>query len=288
MSDALRVCLFGDVIHARKTPSTAGLRGIIDSGERMLQRTTGGSPAVPQPVTVTAPDIASPAAAGAPLASAPVASAPAARTELIDRRRPESPRWPLVAVPALVLAVVAGVVFVKSRGGSGETAPASAPAQAEAPAAATQSAQTSAAGTSTSAATTAAVAPPAGAAPPAGGELPATDAAARAAEAKGTESVRRALAGAVEATWQFYLKEVTKEYGDEISDLKADFDVVVDQAGQFSSVRPGRLSEEATFDENASTALQNAAPIKVGAARRSGGWPMRVRFVGQTVRVQSR
>jgi ethanolamine utilization microcompartment shell protein EutL len=117
---------------------------------------------------------------------------------------------------------------------------------------------------------------------------PAADEATRAAEAKGTESVRRALAGAVEATWRFYLKDVTKEYGDEISDLRADFDVVVDQAGQFASVRPGKLSEEAVYDENASTALQNAAPIRVGAARRRGGWPMRVRFVGQTVRVTAR
>ena len=128
-------------------------------------------------------------------------------------------------------------------------------------------------------------APPVTAAPDANA---AVDAATRAAEAKVTEAVRRALTGAVEATWRFYLKDVTKEYGDEISDLKADFDVVVDQAGQFASVRPGRLSEEAVFDENASTALQNAAPIRVSGARRKGGWPMRVRFVGKTVRVQAR
>ncbi len=282
MSDALRLSLFGDVIHARKTQSTAGLRGIVDSGERMLQRTTGSAPAVLlQPAAVTDPGIATPVV---PPVSPP--GPPIARTELIDVRRPESPRWPLVAVPALVLAVVAAVVLVKTRGNDEAGSTAAVPRSAT-PAVTTPTTNTSPAPQSRpTVAEKVSTGTPAAAVPAAPAN--AVDEAARAAEAKSTESIRRALAGAVESTWRFYLNDVTKEYGDEISDLRAEFDVVVDQAGQFASVRPGRLSEEATYDESASTALQRAAPIRVGAARRSGGWPMRVRFVGQTVRVQSR
>ncbi len=289
MSDALRVCLFGDVIHARRTPSTAGLRGIIDSGERVLQRTTGGSPAIPDPASVVVPAQPAPAVV---TGAAPVMGS----TVLIAPRPPEKSRWPLVAIPAVVLAVVvAAVVFVKTRDASlvasGNVPSPPALASASVPGAASGAAPASApaAGSGGIQGVPAAAAPPTAApAPAASAEVGVVDAATRAAEAKGTESVRRALAGAVEATWRFYLKDVTKEYGEEISDLKADFDVVVDQAGQFASVRPGKLSEEAIFDENASTALQNAAPIRVAGARRKGGWPMRVRFVGQTVRVQAR
>ncbi len=286
MSAALRVCLFGDVIHARKTPSTAGLRGIIDSGERMLQRTTGDSPTVPA-IAVASTSAPTALVVPSPLAAAP----PPARTELIDNRQPAaSPRWPLVAVPALVLAVVAAVVFMRMSGNRDAATTTSASVPPEAAAGAASGAATPNGGTPP--ARPPAPGAPANVAAPATPAAPdanaAVDEATRAAEAKGTEAVRRALAGAVEATWRFYLKDVTKEYGDEISDLKADFDVVVDQAGQFASVRPAKLSEEAVYDENASTALQNAAPIRVGGARRKGGWPMRVRFVGQTVRVQAR
>jgi eukaryotic-like serine/threonine-protein kinase len=139
MSDALRVCLFGDVMHSRRTPSTAGLRGIIDSGERLLQRTTGSSAAVPEvPVAATS-------APSAPMSPTPPAGTPVAppvRTELIDRRQPSpapapaaSPRWPLVAVPALILAVVAAVVFMRK--GAGTDVATSAPATPEPVAAAT-------------------------------------------------------------------------------------------------------------------------------------------------------
>ncbi len=299
MSDALRVCLFGDVIHRRRTPSTAGLRGIIDSGERLLQQTTGGSAAIPEvPVAATS----APSAPRVPTPPAGTPAAPPVRTELIDHHRQPapaaSPRWPLVAVPALILAVVAAVVFMKTSGSP--DAATSVPVTAEPVAAATSGGAsgtgdapvTPSAPASTAPPTTPLPAAPQAPAAPSSAPVPdanaAIDEATRAAEAKGTEAVRRALAGAVAATWRFYLKDVTKEYGDEISDLRADFDVVVDQAGQFASVRPGKLSEEAVYDENASTALQNAAPIRVGAARRKGRWPMRVRFVGQTVRVQAR
>lgn len=287
MSDALRVCLFGDVIHARKTPSTAGLRGIIDSGERMLQRTTGASAPIPEVAVAQASAPTALIAPAAPTSPAPVA--PPAQSEMIDRRRPPSPRWPLVAIPALVLALVAAVVLMRTRG-NGAAASTPAPPEPEAAAAAAPTAAPAIGGTPVtpppvpSAPSTA----PSSAAPAPADANVAVDEATRAAEAKGTETVRRALTGAVDATWRIALKDVTKEYGEEISDLRADFDVVVDQSGQFASVRPGKLSEEAVFDESASTALQNAAPIRVGGARRKGGWPMRVRFVGQTVRVQAR
>ncbi len=298
MSDALRVCLFGDVIHARKTPSTAGLRGIIDSGERMLQPTPASSAGVPSLSSGSFPGIETPSTA-----SRSVPSAPVARTEVIAPAKPESARWPLIAIPALVLAVVAAVVFSKMKDdvasvptsndpaavATANGSPVSSPA-AQPPVATASTPQQLPPSGGRESVTSAPAAPPskAIAAQPAPSAVNPPVEGSRADEAKGTESVRRALAGAVEATWRFYRKDVTKEFGDEIGDLRADFDVVVNQAGQFSSVRPGRQTEEVIFNENARNAVDNAAPISIGTARRSGGWPMRVRFVGQTVSVQAR
>lgn len=294
MSAALRVCLFGDVIHARKTPTTAGLRGIIDSGERLLQATPASLTGVPSnPGSISG--LVTP---HAPMQ--PVPGAPIARTEVIAPVRPESSRWPLIVVPALVLAVVAGVVFTRMQTEvaagpgttGGQTSAAGAPivpvtSAAPEPAASVSSTPQAGPGTVTGSVTPLPDTRPAPAKPAASDVNPSNDAA-RAVEAKGTESVRRALAGAVEATWRFYLKDVSKEFGDDIGDLRAEFDVVVDQAGQFSSLRPARLSEESMFNESASNAVQNAAPISVGMAKRNGGWSMRVRFNGKTVRVQVR
>jgi eukaryotic-like serine/threonine-protein kinase len=286
MADALRVCLFGDVLQGRTGPATAGLRGILDSGERLLQRNTGDNlPAVTaQPVTAPTPATVPPVRADAP--AAPAAPAAVPRTELIART-PASPapaaRWPMIAIPAVLLVLVGGGVFWKMRSGGGSPAPV-----ATEPAPTVSQPTPVAPPAGTTAAPPAPATSTASASPTAAAPAPATDEAARAAEAKGTESVRRSLASAVDATWRFYLKEVTKEYGDEISDLRADFDVVVDAAGQFSVVRSRGLSEEEAFNEFASQALKDAAPIRIGAARRPGGWPMRVRFAGQSVRVSAR
>lgn len=295
MSDALRVCLFGDVIHARKTPTTAGLRGIIDSGERLLQATPASSTGAPSSRPGSISGLVT-----AQATTRPAPDAPIARTEVIAPVRPESSRWPLIVVPVLVLAVVAGVVFTRmqtevaagpdSRGA--QTVAVGAPivpvtSAAPEPAASASSPPQAGLGTVAGSVTPSPDTRPALPKPAAPAANPGSDAA-RAAEAKGTESVRRALAGAVEATWRFYLKDVSKEFGDNIGDLRAEFDVVVDQAGQFSSLRPARLSEESMFNESASNAVQNAAPISVGTAKRSGGWSMRVRFGGKTVRVQVR
>ena len=313
MSDALRVCLFGDVIHARKSTTAEGLRSIIDSGERLLARSTDGTPVirtlpampavVDLPATLGSAAVAAgvaasagvPIAAAVPMASAvvaeaPVASAPAAHSPPTAAHRKESSRWPLVAVPALVLAVVATAVLIR-KNGSSERAPTAdaAPVAATAVPPAAAPASPGAVGKPTPPPATSLAPDATTPAPPAGSvEVNTTDDAARAAEAKGTESVRRAFASAVSATWQFYLKPVTNEYGDDISDMKAEFDLVVTEAGQIESVRPGRQSEEALFDESAATALQNAAPIPVGSARRKGGWPMRVRFAGKVARVVAR
>ncbi len=237
MADALRVCLFGDVLTQRKTPSTAGLRGIIDSGERMLQRTTGSTAAVPEPVPTVGPVV--PAATVRLDTPAAAARPPEPVTESL-RRRPESARWPLVVVPGIVVAAVIAVVAYRSMA---SRAPASVADSTPPGAAPTSSPATATAEPATSA--PAVPAPPAAsplettpATPPA---TPAVDAATRAAEAKGIETVRRALASAVEATWRFYLTDVTKEYGDEITDLHADFNVIVDQNGQFASVSPGTI-----------------------------------------------
>ena len=116
----------------------------------------------------------------------------------------------------------------------------------------------------------------------------AADDSARAADARSNETVRRALAAEVESQWRVYIKRVTPELGDDIGDLKADFTVLVNQAGQLADVRTGTLSDEAVFNDNASQALQSADAIKVGATRRPGGWTMRVRFVGKSVRVSVR
>lgn len=297
MSDALRVCLFGDVIHARKTPSTAGLRGIIDSGERMLNPTPASSTGVPSLSSGSFPGIA----ATPPAPSRPVPSTPLARTEVIAPSKPESARWPLIAVPALVLAVVAGVVYTQMKDNvaaapastDGSTVAAAngspvAPPSAEPPVAPATSSPQVPPAAGTPSITPAPAAPVVESKPTPATANPSPDDAARKAEAQGTESVRRALSGAVEATWRYYVKYVTDDLGDDIGQVRADFDVVVDQAGQFSSIRVGREAEEAIFTDNARLAVEKAAGINVGTAKRSGGWPMRVRFVGTTVRVQAR
>jgi len=298
MSDALRVCLFGDLLTGRKSPSTAGLRGIIDSGERVLQRNSGSGSAIPSPEPSALPE---------PDAPAPVALVPPAARTMPDRRV-ESARWPLIVVPGVVAALVLAVIGYRATRpdttlrGTIASAPASSgvspspdtsarsaerspalPAAVPADVAPAATAAVSApTGAAASESTTPSTPQTAAAAPPTTGDED------RDAEARGTEFVRRAVATAVAATWRFYLGDVTKEYGDGINDLQADFDVVVDQRGQFSSVRPGALSDAAIFVENASAAVQNSAPIKIGSARRNGGWPMRVRFIGKSVRVVTR
>ncbi len=284
MADALRVCLFGDVLTARKTPTTAGLRSIIDSGERVLQRTTGSSPAIPEPVAEVA--AATPAPLAPVIPTPPAAPVPPRSAEPTPKRA-ESARWPFVVVPGLVVAAIIAVVAYRATT-SRAVVPApvvdAASPVTTTPAEAAPVKPASAQKTVSAQPTTPAPEP---AATPAA-ETPAADEATRAAEAKGTEAVRRALASAVEATWRFYLTDVTKEYGDEITDLHADFDVVVDEKGQFALVRGGAASDEQGFVDNAGAAVQNAAPIKVGAAKRKGGWPMRIRFAGKVVRVTSR
>ena len=71
MADALRLCQYGDVIRAR-TPSSAGLRAIIDSGERALRAMSGETTPVVTPA-VTSGETSLPA----PVTSAVAATASA-------------------------------------------------------------------------------------------------------------------------------------------------------------------------------------------------------------------
>lgn len=302
MADALKVSLYGDVIRARNTPSSAGLRAIIDSGERTLNRSDSSeatlsagaaTPIAVTPVPVTMPMVAAAAVTPPNATSEPIVERRAPRAAESGAPPKKSSNVPLVVVPALVLAAVGAFVFFKMRGG--ETPPAT-PAVAN-----TQSSDTAAPASGATATTpdappaTQAAAEPA--APPAATPVAATPVAAankaaedsaRAADARSNEIVRRALAAEVESQWRVYIKRVTPELGDDIGDLKADFTVLVNQAGQLADVRTGTLSEEAVFNDNASQALQSADAIKVGSSRRPGGWTMRVRFVGKSVRVSVR
>lgn len=297
MADALKVSLYGDVIRARNTPSSAGLRAIIDSGERTLSRSDSGeatlsagaaTPIAVTPVPVTMPMVTAAAVAPVTAMSEPIVERRAPREPEPSAPSKKSSNVPLVAVPALVLAAVAAFVFFKMRGG--ETPPAT-PAVAGAQSADTGVPATGATATTPEAppATQAAAEPIATpAAPPVAAANKAADDSARAADARSNEIVRRALAAEVESQWRVYIKRVTPELGDDIGDLKADFTVLVNQAGQLADVRTGTLSEEAVFNDNASQALQSADAIKVGSSRRPGGWTMRVRFVGKSVRVSVR
>ena len=297
MADALKVSLYGDVIRARNTPSSAGLRAIIDSGERTLSRSDSGeatlsagaaTPIAVTPVPVTMPMVTAAAVAPVTAMSEPIVERRAPREPEPSAPPKKSSNVPLVVVPALVLAAVAAFVFFKMRGG--ETPPAT-PAVAGAQSADTGVPATGATATTPEAppATQAAAEPIATpAAPPVAAANKAADDSARAADARSNEIVRRALAAEVESQWRVYIKRVTPELGDDIGDLKADFTVLVNQAGQLADVRTGTLSEEAVFNDNASQALQSADAIKVGSSRRPGGWTMRVRFVGKSVRVSVR
>ena len=297
MADALKVSLYGDVIRARNTPSSAGLRAIIDSGERTLNRSDSGeatlsagaaTPIAVTPVPVTMPMVAAAAVTPPSATSEPTIERRAPRASEPSAPPKKSSNVPLVVVPALVLAAVAAFVFFKMRGG--ET-PSTTPAVAGTQAPDTAVPATGATATTPEAppATQAAAEPIATpAASPVAAANKAADDSARAADARSNEIVRRALAAEVESQWRVYIKRVTPELGDDIGDLKADFTVLVNQAGQLADVRTGTLSEEAVFNDNASQALQSADAIKVGSSRRAGGWTMRVRFVGKSVRVSVR
>ncbi len=315
MADALRLCQYGDVIRARTTPSSAGLRAIIDSGERALRAMSGETTPVVTPA-VSSGETSLPAAVTSAVAA--TASAPEQVPTMILPRPveqhllpPATPaatpaprsRLPLVLVPALVVVAVAAVVYFRNRVPPIDTlqttAPAAAGPDSTNPERPLRYADSSTGGskagipvakparpvTAAAQPVTAAPAPVTAAAAPVS---PAATDSARIAEAKGNEIVRRALAAEVEAQWRAYVKLVVPVLGEDISDLKADFSVLVNQAGQLADVRPGTLSEEEVFNDNANSALQHANGIRVGTARRAGGWPMRVRFVGQSVRVSLR
>ncbi|MBC7842788.1 MAG: serine/threonine protein kinase, partial [Gemmatimonadaceae bacterium] len=124
MADALKVSLYGDVIRARNTPSSAGLRAIIDSGERTLTRSGPGeatqsashaAPVAVTPVPVSIPIVTAAAVTPATATSEPVVERRAPRVSEPTAAPKKSSNLPLVVVPVLVVAAVGAFVFSRMR-----------------------------------------------------------------------------------------------------------------------------------------------------------------------------
>ncbi len=313
MADALRVCLYGEVIRGRKTPIAAGLRAIIDSGERVLPlRTTSSTPILGAPLVpdvgltasspgVTPPSVldattplVAPAAPPMPEVAAPAAPRPAVRAAPVPA--PASSKLPLIVGGVVAVAAVIGFVVLNNRSGSDAPAIAAPPvadATAAAPPQATPNAPVARPPATTPATTPAAgnaskpTAPADPAAPkPAAADSTADSAVVAPAPIKAADAARvsRLYGNALQAEW------TTLAPGDDIAGtpvdaLRAEFAVSLNSASQLADVNPVSPSGNAAFDDAAGQVVQTLNAARLALPKREDGWSLRVRFSGRRVRV---
>ena len=303
MAEALRVCLYGEVVRGRKTPISAGLRAIIDSGERVMPLTTGSTP-VPGVAVISAPipmiDASSPLIAHPPAGMQPAVtsatpvthSASLPRTDTIRAASAPTSKLPLIIGGVVAVAAVIGFVMLK--GGSDTpavtttvppvvTAPASGttpidPATATPgsapvdPPVAVQQQPTTIVPPNPTVTTT--VAPPSGP----------IDPTAPSADLKMRAQASRLYGNALQAEWKLIVPE-EDDAGIPVSGLRATFDVRLNAAGQLADANPVSLSGNGPFDDAAAQALQTVNASRLGLPKRDAGYSMRVAFGGRRVTI---
>ncbi len=304
MAEALRVCLYGEVIRGRKTPISAGLRAIIDSGERVMPLTTSTTP-VPGVAAISGPipalDASTPLIASTPTAAQPAvtvptpvaAPAPMPRTETIRAASTPSSKLPLIVGGVVALAAVIGFVILKG-GGDTPAAATTVPPVATAPAADTATPDTTAPSAPVN---NAPVEQPVAAAPPVTTPTPGpvvaapvpvprtrVDSSARGSDAAIRAQASRLYATALQAEWRLIVPE-EDDAGAALSGLRAMFDVKLNAAGQLADINPVSLSGNGPFDDAAAQVLQTVNASRIGLPQRDAGYSMRVAFSGRRVTI---
>ena len=306
MADALRVCLYGEVIRGRKTPISAGLRAIIDSGERVMPLSTSTTP-VPGVNAISAPipmlDASRPLIMSTPSVSHPAVTVPTSvtspspmpRTETIRAASAPTSRLPLIVGGVVAVAAVIGFVILKG-GGDTPAAATTVPPVATAPAADSAAPDTTTAATPISTPTQ----PPVAAAqPPVSAPVlepsvttpPVTpprnrvvDSAARPTDVAFRSQASRLYGNALQAEWKLNVPE-EDDAGSAIRGLRAMFDVRLNAAGQLADVNPVSLSGNGAFDDAAAQVLQTVNAARLGLPKRDAGYSMRVAFSGRRVSI---
>ncbi len=307
MAEALRVCLYGEVIRGRKTPISAGLRAIIDSGERVMPLTTGSTP-VPGVAAISGPipalDASTPLLANTPTAAQPAVTvptpvapaAPMPRTETIRAASAPSSKLPLIVGGVVAVAAVIGFVILKGGGDTPAAATTVPPVATAAPvgdrAVGDTAKPTSPASTPVEQPAVAAAPPPVTTPVP----EPVATAPARTARTTVDSATRstpdlafraqasRLYGSALQAEWRLNVPE-EDDAGTPLSGLRAMFDVRLNAAGQLADINPVSLSGNGPFDDAAAQVLQTVNASRLGLPKRDAGYAMRVSFGGRRVTI---